>query len=238
MIAHVISIGSPASGPANTSSSGAVHTDAVNTTGANLLVAVLSCFGATPSVTVSDSKSNTWTALTNYLGTDANVRIYYSVPSSVGTSHSFNAAQAGGATPFPSISVSAFSGAHATPYTSQVAGSGGTGTSRQPGSITPSEDNCLVISGVDFNTGTSPSINSSFTIGATSIYVSSYRLGGSIAYLIQTTATVVNPTWSWTGSVNNAASIAVFKSAAAIIKHPDMRSYPRGVGRGTRRGVA
>ena len=209
-IAHVVSTTAGASAPGTT-----VTTSSVDTTGANLLVVAVSYYGSANDPTLSDSKGNTWTGLTarESNGTSPAVRLYWCKPTSVGSGHTFTAAQAGS---FPVVSMSAFSGAATSPYDQESGTAVATGsTSYQPGSITPSENNCVLVTGVA-TAGTSHSVNSSFNATATDNLASNH-IGGGIAYKIQTTAGAENPTWSWTTSTNRAAAMASFKASANVI---------------------
>lgn len=206
-ISHIASTSKGSSGGST------VTTDSIDTTGADLLVAVVSYYGNTTDPVLSDSKGNTWTGLTarEQSGVTFSNRIYYCKPTSVGSGHTFTAGPGG--TSYPTISVSAFSGTKTSSVFDQESGAATAGnvTSFQPGSITPSEDGCLLVTGVSTD-GTSHSINSSFNATATDKLTGNH-LGGGIAYKIQTTAAAENPMWSWTGSSSKAAAMASFKPA-------------------------
>jgi hypothetical protein len=191
----------------NAGTNAAVTTAGIDTTGANLIVVAV---GYNTVGTLTDSKSNTWTALTTR-GSAPGSKLYYCVPSSVGAAHTFTWTAS-----FPSICVAAFSGAHATPFDLENGNNAGVSvTSIQPGSITPSEDNELVIAGFGYNGTQTVSINGGFTISDQKPLNSGVAYGSAMAYLIQTTAAAANPAWSWTGAQNAAASIASFKAGAA-----------------------
>lgn len=200
---------------ANASASGLVNatTAGINTTGANLLVLGISCddaFADTP----SDSKGNTWTQLTSYSNAQPRVRLWYSVPSSVGTSHTFSS---NGVALVGSIFAAAFSGVSATP-TDQQNGANGTGSATlATGSITPSENNELLISVLAFNAAGSNCTNgSSFTETNEIDFGAGDHYGGVLAYIVQTTAGAVNLTWTrGTGTSGMAATIASFKASAS-----------------------
>ena len=188
-----------------------VTTAAVDTTGADLIVAVVSDFGTTRA-TFSDSKGNAWTPLpTTQLGTSAACRIFWTRPTSIGSGHTFTATQTNS---FPSINVLAFSGGATSPVDQQNGATFSAVTSAQPGSITPTENNELVVSALT-------SDNQALSLSASGMTVSSNVTQttncerGALAYVIQTTATAVNPTWSWTLSSNGALRSASFKAAAA-----------------------
>lgn len=204
-MAFAIIANDAAGGTANT-----VTSASLDTTGANLLVIVAIWYAPAGVITVSDSKSNTWTPRTEYTsgGSNARVQIYYNVAGTVGTGHTFTVA---GTSKFPSIWVLAASGSHGTPYASENGANTSSATSLQPGSVTPPEDGCLVVTGLDCYTGTSANIGSGYT-AMVEDYLASNHLGGGGAYLIQGTAAAINPTWSWTTTGEAVACQAVFKS--------------------------
>lgn len=187
-------------------------TGTIDTTGADLLVVHVGKFdgstGGASGGTLSDSKSNTWTALTPQDGTDAVSRIFYCENPTVGTGHDFTF---GNTSSFSSIEVLAFSGAKVAGSYEAENGATGSGTSLQPGSVTPTENGALIFTGKCWNASiTGLSINSSFTLQEEEPYGGGTNMGSAAAYLIQGTAGAINPTWSWTTSVSAAATIAVF----------------------------
>ena len=198
---------------ANTSTAGAsgLTTSTIDTTGADLLIIGLACDDAY-NTTPTDSKSNTWTQLTSYTQTNVRVRLWYSIPSSVGTSHTASASGAiAGA-----IFFAAFSGGKQTAPADQQSGSNGFVATLQPGSITPTEDNELLISVFGINSsGTPISIDSSYTETSEHNFAAGVNYGGAFAYKIQTTATAINPTWTRTNTNGCATTQASFKAAAA-----------------------
>lgn len=195
----------------STGASTGATTSAIDTTGADLLVACLSSNDGI--ATLSDSKSNTWTPLTMTIGgAPPGVRLYYCRGGTVGTGHTFSSA---GVSQYSSVAVAAFSGAHATPFDAEN-GSNGSGGTQATGSVTPSEAGELIIAGLAFNSAGSPlSIDAGFTIAEDANYVAGQSYGVGLAYLIQGAAAGVNPTWTRGGSSQNAAAIATFKAAAA-----------------------
>ena len=186
-------------------------TGSIDTTGASFLVLNVSYYDPGTAPTISDSKSNTWSALTLQSSTGSS-RLYYCASPSVGTGHTFSANGTGS---YPSLQVLAFSGSHGTPFDQQNGATSAGATSLATGSITPSEDNELVIAGLVHgdNTAGAVSIDGGFT-AYKNAFSSGNNMGGGIAYLIQTTATAANPSWSVTTSTQLAATIASFKAAA------------------------
>lgn len=188
-----------------------VTTGAIDTTGANLLIIAMACDTAY-STTPTDSKGNTWTQLTSYTTAVVRVRIYYCIPTSVGTSHTFSAS--GSIAGY--IMGAAFSGAASSSPADQQSGANSIASTLQPGSITPSEDNELIFSVLGFGAaGTPVSINSSFIELGEGDFVSGESYGCGFAYLIQTTAAAVNPTWTRTNSDHLVVTQASFKASAA-----------------------
>jgi hypothetical protein len=191
-------------------------TDAIDTTGATLLVMVLSAINAVGlGSTPTDSKGNTWTPRTGYSsGGNGAVKTFYVENPIVGSGHTFTYSRASS---FPVIMVLAFNGTVLTSVYDVENGAGQVGgTTLQTGSVTPSENNEVLIAGTGIEgTGRTATINSSFTITDGIAGDGATRMGGYAAYLIQTTATAVNPTWTYSGAVTRvAANIATFKAAA------------------------
>lgn len=192
-----------------------VTTSAIDTTGAKLLVVgIMRDFNTNPTV-LSDSKSNTWTYIRGAsLDGSIKVELYYCINPTVGSSHTFSNT---GSFNFSSLAVSAFSGN--APYTILDVNSGSTNASTTiaPGSITPTQDNCLVITILGINsTGTPISINDSFTKTDELNFNSGVSYGGAMAYKIQTTASAANPTWTRTASGENASVMVAFKLSPEV----------------------
>lgn len=189
-------------------------TASIDTTSADLIVISVAWYpGTTADVTLSDSKSNTWTALTRR--TTANTfyreRMYYCRGGTVGTGHTFTVA---GTNFYGAMCAMAFSGSAATVTDQETGAETNSASSLATGSITPSEDNCLIVVGI--NTGDTPaavSIDGGFTIPASTTIDGQANIyqGHSMAYLIQTTAAAANPTWNPTDATAMVTTIASFK---------------------------
>jgi len=191
-------------------------TGSLDTTGATFLV-VTTSYGGSPTG-VTDSKGNTWTARTAYTNTGISTRIYYvnSNTPNVGTGHTFTLNGTGIA---GAINVLAFSGGAAVPYDTENGANSTSTSTLQTGSVTPSEDNCVLITGLTGgNTyGGAGTIDLGFSITDNSPLTGGSNYGSAAAYLIQTTATARNPTWTLGSTVANVSTaIAVFKAAAAV----------------------
>jgi hypothetical protein len=190
-------------------------TGAIDTTGANFIIIGLAT--AVTGGTISDSKGNTWHPLTEWpggLSGDRQFRFFYCESCTVGSGHTFTVANAAGA--FPTLLIEAWSGIAAASSFDVENGNGLTfGTSISTNSVTPSAANELVVAGLQYDDSVTPTIDSGFTITDTNPNTNFGAQAGQIAYLIETTATAQNPTFSWTDGSRGTAGIATFKTAAA-----------------------
>jgi hypothetical protein len=193
----------------------------INSTGANVLVAVLSCdYGSAGYVGSPDFAGNTWTALTakTQVG-GSQVQLWYSIPTSVGAGHVIRFTSS---TSFYGAGyVLAFSGGAASPFEAEGAGATNSGATIQPGSLTPALNNELVVTALSNYAGTPTISGMTGSYGLASSGGNHYGVG--IAYLIQTTAAASNPTWDGGGSSDNSAVIACFKSTSSSGTSPVKR---------------
>lgn len=181
----------------------------INTTGANFIVVAAAWYnGHDSDITFSDSKGNSYTQLTATSVTDAlSTRLYWYQGTNVGSGHNFTTA---GTSIFASIAVIAFNNIASSPFDLQSAASSSTASTQQPGSITPSQANTVLISGMGASSSiaVSASINSSFTIQENLVSL----ISAAIAYKILFASTPTNPTWDVTNPTNAiGATIASFK---------------------------
>ncbi len=200
-------------------SAASTTTNSVDTTGATLLVASIQWYpGITTDTVLTDSKSNTWNALTKKSVGGISKIMYWSIPTSVGASHTFTSAAS---EIYSSLEVTAWSGTHATtPFDQQNGSTFQNDATVQPGSVTPTEDNELVVCSVgitgNVTTQTALAIDGGFTIQEEINRVSN-NMAGAQAYLIQTSAAAANPTWTWTflavPPTDLGVTIATFKAA-------------------------
>lgn len=199
-------------------------TPGIDTTGADLIVIVIAGYFNGGAITVSDNKSNSYTARTTYgfAGTGALVRTFYLQSPITGTGHTFTASSSAG---YPSIYVETFSGVDTTsPYDSE----NGKGdyvlvTTIQPGSVTPGGANYLFVSGCmwyDSYNYYTVSVNSSFNLTDQNIWTSGAAEGGAMAYKIAAGAGAENPTWSMTTFTSGATDLTTFKVSAGAAGTP------------------
>jgi len=183
-------------------------TDAINSTGANLLVATVSWFAGGSAPTLTDSKSNTWTKLTETVfgGVSQGVVIYYCVPSSVGSGHTITLT---GTNTYVSCSFAAYSGVESVPFDTEDSNTGNALTSIKPGAMTPSDGDLVITALTYFSDTGNATIDAGFTGSSVGLNTGVAVSHGS-AYLISD-GSAVDPTWSWGSSQDNVvATIAVF----------------------------
>lgn len=207
-------------------------TSSVDTTGANFFAFALANYivGDTSGTFFSDSKSNTWTKLTTRNSSESRSRIAYAYNATAGSGHTFTYDSF--SNNYSGIVIGGFSGVLTSgdPFDQENGSTTEGATSLATGSVTPSENNELVIAAWGFRSdpGGTPSLNGGFTLIDYQVWNSSW-FGCALGYLIQTTATAANPTASWTNTVQAAASIATFKAAAGAspkaILLPSRRFY-------------
>jgi|WetSurMetagenome_2_1015567.scaffolds.fasta_scaffold08824_5 hypothetical protein len=200
----------------NTSKAGTldtVTTDAIDTSGANLIVVGLSYNnGSTPVLT--DNKGNSYTALTaQAVSANGVSRLYYCVSPNVGSGHTFTNAVAGN---YCSICVEAFSGVKvAVPFDRQNGANNAAASSLATGNVIPNANNEVIVTHFMFSVAATASIDGGFTLTNQTNFGTGVNYGGAMAYLIQTAATSANPNWSEDGGATGiAATIATFRFRA------------------------
>lgn len=210
-----VSIANVAASSANNST---VVTGAIDTTGADLIVAIVGEYSVNAAAVLTDSKGNTWTALTSYQTSNQDkVTLWYSQPTTVGSGHTFTVTDA--ASTLPAIAVSAWSGsALIGVFDKQNGNTSPSGTTVAPGSIVPSYANALVITGFTAvsDGGSAPTVDSGFTLLANSLVTGVTSVSAAIACKI-TGTTASNPTWTNPTGASTAAAIASFRVVPPVV---------------------
>ncbi len=210
LVSHASVVGTAAT-------SGSFTTPAINTISATLLIVSVNSYGMT--YTVSDSASNTWNALTTNGGAaDAYQTIYYAANAKTAVSHTFSVTVS--AACYPYIDAAAFKGVQpGSPLQSQTgANTAVSSTTLQTGSLSPVGAGCLILSGMAcYNPTTGAlSIDSGLAITDQALAVGGVNYGGALAWLAQTAAAAINPTWTISAaSTALATTLAVFTGATA-----------------------
>lgn len=176
---------------ANTGGGVTITTTGITTTGANLIVVEISSNGVTvANISLVDSNSNIWTKVPGTLGNSA---VFYCVSPTVGAGHTFTGTTT--AANNPTITVSAWSGVDTvTPFDKAAQGNGSTSAA----SVTPANNNSLVIATAGPSNSNFSSTVTGYTITDNLAVVSFGGLAGAMAYQIQTTATATQAIWSAT----------------------------------------
>lgn len=202
-------------------SNSTVTSSGINTTGANLIVVNVATSGQATG-TFTDSLSNTWTLQTNAIigSGDAGARLlqYYCINPTVGASQTFTYTVGGSANGYPVINAYSFAKTtviSGTPTTTTPIfdkntsnTSSATGTTIQPGSITPVVSGELLVTAYsnDVNGGTG-TINLSYNtpIGSGG---SGHSVQSFASYILAASISALNPTWSGltVGAGSNAAA--------------------------------
>jgi hypothetical protein len=190
-----------------------VTTAPINTTGADLIVVGASMGVGFLGVVLSDSHSNTWTALTPQSISGATNCLFYCHAPIVGTCHTFTLTGSGN---FPSMGVLAVSGSTVSPLEAQSGFStGSTVATIQPGLLSPVAGGDLFTSSIAGNPAFGLEIDSGFS-KSTVDWTAGLYIAGGIAWLIQGSAAAINPSWSCTGTFSGAATTMATFSPAAI----------------------
>lgn len=167
--------------------------------------------------TVSDSSTNTWNARTEYsTAGNGSVQIHYATNATSTSTQTFTTTCTGC---YSSLVVMGFSGSNlSAPYDNTENGAVDdttTVTTMQPGQITPSENNTVVAACLTFAAVSTITINSGFSTVFQENFNAGENFAAAGAYLIQTTAAAVNPTFADIATGGQlAASQAPFKAAA------------------------
>lgn len=201
--------------------SNAITTSAINTSGASLLVATVNGFNSiNPIGNPSDSKANTWFNLTTHVcsGGISSGYIAYAKNPIVGSGHTFTF---GAVATYPCICVAAFSGADLTaPFDQENGADNVSATTGQPGSITPTINDALIIACAQyFDATTVGSVDSGLTLQENQASDGTVtHVGGSLAYGIQIPPPfAVNPTFTAAaGGPRQWLAIASFKPSTAV----------------------
>jgi hypothetical protein len=198
-----------------------VTTAGVDTSGSDFL-ALVACWNAAGTVTVSDSKSNTWTGLTVRSTGNFKVCIYYVQAPSVGSGHTFTVALSGST---PGVIVYAFSGSGSSPA-DQENGAGANTSNLSTGNITPTQNNELIITGLTNNGqfGGTIGVSSGYSTPIEIAFTGGTHVGSNAAYKVQTTATTTDATWDVQFGTDIAVAIASFKAPSIFTGYRDESS--------------
>lgn len=201
----------------------------INSTGCDRLVIVAVGGGL---ATFTDNKNASgWQALTaqNDIGATRTQMWYHESPT-VGSGHTFTHAQSYGA-----LAVIGFTGWAASSAFDAENGNALAvgGLTINTGSVTPSENDCVLVAGIGTGGDPSGSAPSGFIVAEYLVGVGGTNYGVAIAFKIQTTAGAENPQFSHTPSAVCGAVIAAFKSdgigGGGGLAMPPRRAFPMSI---------
>ena len=198
--------------------SGPTTSSSIDTTGADFLLVAVAYYAQGTLPTVSDSKTNTWQALTAYdnAGT-SNVRLFYSYNPTVGTGHTFTVTHP--STPFMTYFVYALSGMDTTSSVFDTQnGAGTSGSAYSSGYITPDESGELIVSlyCVYSEGTTAPSPSSPFILRGWDPYNGGVTPGGAFAW-VNTYDSTTQIQATWDVGDGSAVTIAAFTLASNTV---------------------
>lgn len=194
---------------------------AIDTTGADLLLACVVVLTTVPTLSMSDSNGNTWTALTTS-GTSGTLRarIYYCLPSSVGAGHTFTFTGTG---TFAEFTVLAFSGVRTASALDQQNGAAQTASAvatLDSGAITPSADGALIVTLLGLNATTTSNVaGGSFSAAIGTAFSTGNNMGGYAAWQVQSVAASISATWTWVTNSNCVVRIVSFNPALVATRN-------------------
>lgn len=170
-----------------------VVTAPVDMTGVNLIVFKCTYFGASDPTSITDSKGNTYIKAATISANNMGVGVYYCYTTNVGSAMTFEIQGTD-----VNAYVTGFGGTVGSVY-DKKSSSTATATTLQPGSVTPSFNNEVVVSifgSFNANAGGAPTVNSGMTITNANAYNNTLQLSGGAAYIIQSAAASLNETWN------------------------------------------
>jgi hypothetical protein len=201
------------------SANGGGTTVAIDTTGVDLIIAGMVCStGTFPAIETnfSDSKGNTWgdpgaASVTDGSGAAA-VGIMFCINPVVGSGHTFTMGAAPG-NQFQALVIAAYKHANTGLEAYSAGGTANGAINVQPGSVTPSFDNSLVITiATSVADGATFTIDSGFTVREERPLIAGVSFGVMLADLFQGTAAAVNPTLTSSVSAGLGTKSYVFRA--------------------------
>lgn len=196
-------------GFADTGTGANLTSSALDTSGGNFLIVCVSGAGA-GAASVSDNKTNSWTQVSAIPTGAVPSTIFYAYNATCGTGHTFTIVQSG---IYPSVQIQAHNNISTTaPADPNNSNQSAAAATIQPGSVTPTADGELIVVVAGGNWSGTVTIDSSFTITDQHVGTGGSCYAGAAAYLYQTPAAGINPTWSDASTNLYSAVVATFKA--------------------------
>lgn len=195
-----------------TGTTAAATSSAIDTTGANLLIAVVSGFsGEIDESAFSDNKSNTFFVISHTIGTSSQ-KVFGCFNPSVGSGHTVTYTASAS---YPQVGLYSFSGVDAPNFVFSRNDSASR-SSVTVGAVEATKNNSLFFLSVSSgNPHTLSSVTGGFTTLTNVGGISAQYMGLHTAYKIQSTAGTENPTATMSGSMHVAATMSTFLEASS-----------------------
>ena len=187
---------------------------AINCSGADFMAVSVTCYGSV-NPTLTDSQGNAYTGLSRRLtGTgQSTLQGFWVANASASSAMTFTVDQCGGY--YGSIIVQGFKKiATSNPLYGEAGNSQPGVTSLQGGNVNPAAAGALIVSfwGQKYQGANGAAVTNP---GFTTIANSGAPLGGALSWWYDTGTGNMNPTWSWSGTLDVAVTNAAFKAAIA-----------------------
>lgn len=194
-----------------TGTTASATSSAIDTTGANLLIAVVSGYNAEIDESVfSDNKSNTFFVISHTIGLSSG-KVFGCFNPTVGTGHTVSYSKSAS---YPQVGLYSFSGVDAPNFVFSRNDSA-TRSSVTVGSVEATKNNSLFfLSVISGNPYTLSSVTGGFTTLTNVGGIAASYMGLHTAYKIQSAAGAENPTATMSGSMHLAATMSTFLEAA------------------------
>lgn len=141
------------------------------------------------------------------------VRIFYCMNPTTSASHTFTVGVPGGNA--PAIVVGVFSDNVTVYDTESAGGTVASGTTVQPGSLTPATTGELLVIVTGSESTITVAVNNSFSAVDAAAFLSGNNYGCDMHFLIDGASSAINPTATLSGSATGACVMAAFKSTSA-----------------------
>jgi hypothetical protein len=185
-----------------------------STIGASLVYFVVSDFQSSAKTTLTNNHGDTIIEGTEQSTVGgARVRLCWIINPTSDANYTVTATGAG--SNYPSICAESRGGGNVAPFDQQN-GAQINNTFGSPGSVTPTENNELVVTVEGHSAAGSLSVDSGFGSLRQQDFVGGTSFGSAMASLVQTTAGAVNPVWTTTTSQISAAAIGTFKEGVVV----------------------
>lgn len=186
----------------------------IDTTGASVILVFITDYNGNPASTISDNQSNSYGSpiLAPSLSGSVRVQVWVKFSPTTNAAHTWTT----GASAFaPSLAVLALTNTAVSAVDQTISASATASATVQPGSITPSASNGIIITGYG-SANIHDSVSAPFSPVDGQIIVSGEHESLAMSFEIQTTATARNPTWTWAFGVDSTAwSVSILEPTAA-----------------------